>query len=253
MTDGRRRRVAVITGGGRGIGRATALMAARDGYDVCLGFRSDAAAGEATCAACAAAGARAIAVEADIGTRDGAAALFAACDAGLGAPDLLVNNAGTVGRASAFADLPEDVLRQTFETNVYGTVFCAQEAVRRMSTAAGGRGGVIVNISSIAAVQGSPGEYVHYAASKGAVETLTIGLARELGPLGIRVNAVGAGTTETELHAREGNPDRPAMVARTAPLRRVARPEEIAEAALWLASDRAGFASGAILGITGGL
>ena len=253
MTDGASRRIAVVTGGGRGIGRATALLAAHDGYDVCIVFRSDAAAAEAVRADCLAAGARAIAVQADIGTRDSAAAVFAACDGTLGAPDLLVNNAGTVGRASAFTDLTEAVLEATFRTNVYGTVFFAQEAARRMSTTAGGRGGVIVNISSIAAVQGSPGEYVHYAASKGAVETLTVGLARELGPLGIRVNAVRAGTTLTDLHAREGNPDRPAMVARTAPLRRVARPEEIAEAALWLASDRAGFASGAILGITGGL
>lgn len=253
MTGRERRRVAVITGGGRGIGRATALLAARDGYDLCLAYRSDAAAAEATRAGCAEAGARAIAVRADVGDQTQAAALFAACEAELGPPDLLVNNAGTVGRASAFVDLPEDVLRATFETNVYGTIFCAQEAARRMSTASGGAGGVIVNLSSIAAVQGSPGEYVHYAASKGAVETLTIGLARELGPLGIRVNAVRAGTTRTEIHAREGNPDRPAMVARIAPLRRAAEPEEIAEAVLWLASDRAGFASGAILGITGGL
>jgi len=181
------------------------------------------------------------------------AALFVACDNALGQPDLLVNNAGIIGQASRVEGLESEVLRRTFEINVFGAIFCAQQAVQRMSTARGGRGGVIVNLSSIAATLGSPGEYVHYAASKGAIETFTIGLAKEVGREGIRVNAVQAGTTDTEIHVRSGNPDRPSQVARHAPLGRVATPDDIAQAILWLASEQASYATGTILRIGGGL
>lgn len=247
------KQIAIVTGGSRGIGAATAELAAKAGYDVCINYASDQAAAEKVVAACEALGAEALAVKADIAEPDQAAALFEACDARLGPVTLLVNNAGVVGRTGAFVDLTGEALHTTFAINVFGAIYCAQQAVRRMARSAGGAGGVIVNVSSIAARLGSPGEYVHYAASKGAVDSLTVGLAKEVGPDGIRVNAVRAGTTNTELHGRMGNPDRPAMVARTAPLRRVGEPEDMAAAILWLASPAAGFATGAILDVAGGL
>ncbi|MGD9783560.1 MAG: SDR family oxidoreductase [Hyphomicrobiaceae bacterium] len=246
-------RVAIVTGASRGIGRATALKAAELGYAVCINYQADADAAQAVGAACERSGVRATTFRADVSRSDEVAALFKHADEVLGPLDLLVNNAGIIGQTSRLEDLSEAALRSTFDVNVFGAIHCAQQAIRRMSRDRGGAGGVIVNLSSIAAVLGSPGEYIHYAASKAAIETLTIGLAKEVGPQGIRVNAVRAGTTDTEIHARAGNPDRPAMVARTAPLRRVATPDDIAEAVMWLASDRAGFASGAILSISGGL
>ena len=246
-------RIALITGAGRGIGAATAILAARAGYDVGVNYASDADRAGEVVAACRALGVRSVAVQADIASPAEVGTLFAICDDALGAPDLLVNNAGIIGRASRIEDLGTDVLRRTFEVNVFGSVYCAQHAIRRMSTARGGRGGAVINLSSIAATLGSPNEYVHYAASKGAIETFTIGLAREVAGVGIRVNAVQAGTTETEIHARSGNPDRPGMVAKNAPLGRAATPDDIAEAVLWLASEKASYATGAILRIGGGL
>ncbi len=247
---GTTRRSAVVTGGGRGIGHATALAAARAGYDVCVNYAEDSRSGENTANACRALGVNAIAVRADVADRKDVAALFDAADRALAPLGLLVNNAGIIGRASKVAELDEASLKRTFEVNVYGTIYCCQEAIPRLSTA---KGGAIVNLSSIAATLGSPGEYVHYAASKGAIETFTIGLAKEVAVLGIRVNAVQAGTTDTEIHARSGNPNRPAMVAKTAPLGRVATPEDIARAILWLASDDAGYTTGASLRVGGGL
>lgn len=245
--------VTIITGASRGIGRATAILAARQGYMVCINYKEDANAAEAVRATCEQSGAPATTFRANIADRHDVAALFDHCDKTLGRLSLLVNNAGIIGQASRLADLSASALRETFAVNVDGTVYCSQQAIRRMSTNHGGTGGVIINLSSIAAVLGSPNEYVHYAASKAAIETLTIGLAKEIGPEGIRVNAVRAGTTDTEMHARSGNPERPQLVARTAPLRRIAKPEDIAEAIMWLASDHAAFASGAILSISGGL
>jgi len=246
-------KVAIITGGSRGIGAATARLAAQSGYDVCIAYATDTAAAEAVAEACRAAGARALAVQADVASAADVEALFAECDRTLGAPTLLVNNAGIVGKASTVADLADDVLQRTFEVNVYGSFYCARAAVARMARSRGGSGGAIVNISSTAATLGAPGEYVHYAASKAAIDAFTIGLAKEVGPDGIRVNAVQVGTTDTGLHARVGVPDRPAMVARTAPLRRTGAPEDIAEAILWLASDKAAYTTGAILRVSGGL
>ncbi len=245
--------IAVVTGASRGIGAATARLAAQAGYDVCVNYVANRSAADSVVADCEKFGVRAIAVQADVADRDQVQKLFLACDADLGPVSLLVNNAGIIGQATPLASLSDELLRSTFATNVFGSIYCAQEAIRRMARSTGGQGGVIVNVSSAAAVLGSPGEYVHYAASKGAVETLTIGLAKELGADGIRVNAVRAGTTNTDIHATTGNPDRPAMVARTAPLGRVAEPEDIAEAIIWLASEKASFATGAIVGITGGL
>lgn len=246
-------KIAIITGGGRGIGAATTLLAAKAGYDVCINYVSDHESADRMVAECQELGVRAIAVKADIADPDQVRTLFATCDAELGPVSLLVNNAGVIGKATPLADLPDEALKHTFAVNVFGAIYCAREAIRRMARSAGGAGGVIVNVSSIAAIQGSPGEYVHYAASKGAIETLTVGLAKEVGREGIRVNAVRAGTTNTDIHVTAGNPDRPAMVARTAPLGRVAEPEDIGEAILWLASDKAGFATGAILSISGGM
>ena len=247
------RPLALITGGGRGIGAATARAAAAAGYDVCINYVADSENAAAVVADCRAMGAQAIAIAADVSDSDAVERLFAACDETLGPVSLLANNAGVVGGATTVAGLTDATLRRTFEVNVFGAFACARAAIRRMSTATGGTGGVIVNISSIAATLGSPGEYVHYAASKAAVDAMTVGLAKEVGGEGIRVNVIQAGTTATDIHARSGNPDRPAMVARTAPLGRVATPEDIAEAVLWLASDKAAYVTGAVLRVGGGL
>lgn len=246
-------KIALVTGGSRGIGAAVARLAAQAGYDVAVNFAVDSKAGDAVVADCRAQGVRSVALQADVGNPDAVGRLFVECDERLGRVDLLVNNAGIVGAATSVEDLDAEVLHRTFDVNVHGSVLCAQQAIRRMSIARGGRGGVIVNLSSIAATLGSPGEYVHYAASKGAIDAFTIGLAKEVAAVGIRVNAVQAGTTATEIHARSGNPTRLAMVANTAPLGRVATPEDIAEAILWLASDRASYATGTILRLGGGL
>ncbi len=247
------RSIVLITGAGRGIGKATALLAAEHGYDLCLNYVADRQAAEAVRDTCQAHGVQATLFQADIADQAAVERLFLHCDDTLGPLTCLINNAGIVGRASRLEDLGPEALLRTFGVNVHGSIFCAQQAITRMARSKGGNGGVIINISSIAAVLGSPGEYVHYAASKGAIETLTIGLAKEVGPDGIRVNAVRAGTTDTDIHEAAGNPDRPKMVARTAPLRRVASPRDIAEAVLWLASDKASYTTGAMLNVSGGL
>lgn len=246
-------KIAIITGGSRGIGAATAVKAAAAGYHVCFAYQSDETAANRVVAACKKAGTDALAVRADVSQERDVHKLFKTCDEAFGPVSLLVNNAGIVGQRTDLAGLTADALERTFAVNVFGAVYCAQAAARRMSTQFGGAGGVIINVSSMAARLGSPGEYVHYAASKGAIDSLTIGLSKELGPQGIRVNAVRSGTVDTDVHARDGNPDRPAMVAKTAPLGRVGSVDDIANAILWLASDEAGYATGAILDVTGGL
>ena len=245
--------VLLITGAGRGIGAATALAAARAGYAVGVNYQRDAAAAEAVALRIRAAGGQAHAVQADVADPDAVARLFEEVEHALGPLTALVNNAGTTGRITRFEDLDLATLRRTIDVNLIGSLLCAQAAVRRFSTARGGRGGAIVNVSSVAARTGSPGEYVHYAATKAAIEAFTRGLAREVAAEGIRVNAVAPGTVQTEIHATGGDPDRPARIAPRIPLGRVGTPEEIAAAILWLLSDAAAYITGSILTIAGGL
>lgn len=246
-------KIALITGASRGIGAATAELAAAEGYAVCVNYLRDAASAETVAEACRQHGVEAITVQGDVAEPADVERLFETCDRELGPLTLLVNNAGIIGEATRLEALTDEALRRTFEVNVFGAFRCARAAVRRMSTSHGGEGGAIVNLSSIAATIGSANEYIHYAASKAAIDGFTIGLAREVGPEGIRVNSVQAGTADTDIHALTGNPDRPAMVARTAPLRRVATAREIAEAVIWLASKKARYVTGAILRAGGGL
>lgn len=248
------RKIAIITGGSRGIGAATAILAAKAGYDICISYITNEAAANKVLKACEFHGARAIKVQGDVANEADVEALFEACDTQLGAVNLLVNNAGIVGETSRVDALPAAALERIYRVNVFGSFYCAQQAVRRMSTAHGGQGGSIVNLSSIAATIGSAGEYVHYASTKGAIDSFTVGLAREVGREGIRVNSVQAGTADTDVHTiGGGNPDRPGMVAATSALGRVAKPEEIAEAILWLGSDKASYATGTVLRVGGGL
>ena len=247
------RKIAIITGSSRGIGAATAKLAAAAGYDVCVNYASDANAANRIANDCKAIGVRAFASKADISDSGQVRTLFSECDAELGKLTLLVNNAGIVGHSSKLVDLRNDDLLATYAINVFGTIYCCQEAIKRMARSEGGDGGAIVNISSIAAKLGSPNEYIHYASSKAAVETLTIGLSKEVGPEGIRVNCIQAGTVNTEIHATSGNPDRPKMYASLAPLGRVGEPADIAETAMWLASDKAAFTTGAIISVSGGV
>ena len=242
----------LITGGSRGIGAATAKLAAARGWRVCLSYERDGDAAEAVVRAIAGAGGQAVAVRADVRREADVAALFDAAEAAFGPVMGLVNNAGVTGRIGAFADATPQTIREVVEINVIGAMLAAREAVRRMSTARGGKGGAIVNISSGAATLGSPGEYVHYAASKGAVDTLTLGLAREVAREGIRVNAVAPGLVVTDIHAAGGEPDRPERIAPTIPMGRAGRPEEIAEPILFLLSPAASYITGAILRVAGG-
>ncbi len=245
--------VLLITGAGRGIGAATALAAARAGYAVGVNYQRDAAAAAGVVARIQAEGGRALAVQADVADPEDVARLFDQVEQALGPLTALVNNAGTTGRITRFVDLDLATLRRTIDVNLIGSMLCAQAAVRRFSSAHGGQGGAIVNLSSVAAATGSPGEYVHYAATKAAIEAFTRGLAREVASEGIRVNAVAPGTVQTGIHAAGGDPERPARVADRIPLGRVGAPEEIAAAILWLLSDAAAYVTGSILTIAGGL
>lgn len=238
--------VVVITGAGRGIGAATALAAARAGYAVGVNYLGDAAAGVVE--RIAAAGGRAVAVQADIAEPAAVARLFDAVEDALGPVTALVNNAGTTGRITRFVELDLATLRRVIDVNLVGCMLCSQEALRRFSN-----GGSIVNVSSIAAATGSPGEYVHYAATKAAVEAFTRGLAREVAGEGVWVNAVSPGTVQTGIHAAGGDPERPARVAARIPLGRVGAPEEIAAAVLWLLSEAASYTTGSVLTVAGGL
>jgi len=247
------RPVVLITGGSRGIGAATAKLFASEGYDVCISYLSDAAAAQLTVTACEEFGGKAMAVQGDVANPQDVEALFLACDKELGRVSCLVNNAGVIGQSTSIQGLQQEALEQTFRTNVFGLLYCTQEAARRMSTANGGTGGTIINMSSVAAVLGSPGEYVHYAASKGAVETISIGAGKELASEGIRVNAIRVGTTNTSIHVLTGNPDRPAKIAGMTPMGRIAEPEDIAQTALWLASEKSGFVTATVITVAGGL
>lgn len=242
----------LITGGSRGIGAATARLAARDGYAVCINYRSRSGDADALVREIEAGGGRAIAVKADIAVDADVARLFEACDREFGRLAALVNNAGILETQTRLENITGERVRRVFATNVFGAFACSREAVLRMSTKHGGAGGAIVNVSSRAAQLGSPGEYVDYAASKAALDTLTIGLGREVADEGIRVNGVRAGHIYTEMHASGGEPGRVDRLKDTVPMKRGGMPEEVAEAVLWLLSDKASFVTGSFIDASGG-
>ena len=245
-------RILVVTGASRGIGRATAALAASRGYDVCVNYLRNESAARDVVVRVEGAGRRAIAVAADVGSERDVERLFAQVDDRLGRVDALVNNAGILERQMRLDAMTADRLTRVFAVNAIGPFLCAREAVRRMSTRHGGRGGAIVNVSSAASRIGSAGEYIDYAASKGALETMTLGLAREVADEGIRVNAVRAGHIYTEIHASGGEPNRVDRLRGTIPMQRGGDPEEVARAVLWLLSDEASYVTGACVDVTGG-
>lgn len=251
----------LVTGGGRGIGAATSLLCAARGWAVAVNYASDAAAAERVVAAIRAGGGQAIAVPADVASDAAVIAMFATLDRELPPLAGLVNNAGVVDLAARVDAMSEARLQRMFAINVFGSFFCAREAIRRMTTkpgegarseAGGHAGGAIVNLSSAAAKLGGPGQYVDYAAAKGAIESFTIGLAKELAAEGIRVNAVRPGIIETEIHASGGAPDRVRQIAASLPMQRAGSAEEVAEAIVWLLSDASSYTTGSIVEVTGG-
>jgi NAD(P)-dependent dehydrogenase (short-subunit alcohol dehydrogenase family) len=244
--------VVLVTGASRGIGAATALLAADRGYAVCVNYQTRKDAAEAVVERINRDGGRAIAVQADVSREEEVVDLFEQCDARLGRLDALVNNAGVLERQSTLEQMSADRIERVFAVNVLGTMLCAREAVRRMSTATGACGGSIVNVSSAAARLGSAGEYIDYAASKGAVDTFTIGLAKEVAGLGIRVNAVRPGFILTDIHASGGEPGRIDRIKDAIPLRRGGYPDEVAEAILWLLSPAASYSTGSFIDVSGG-
>ncbi|MDX1422765.1 MAG: SDR family oxidoreductase [Kiloniellales bacterium] len=244
--------VLIVTGASRGIGAATARLAAARGYAVAVNYRRDRAGAEAVAAEIGAEGGRAVALEADVADEAQVERLFEAAEAALGRVTALVNNAGFTGRVGRLDAVAAETVRRVVEVNVLGTMWCCRAAVRRMARRHGGAGGAIVNLSSGAATIGSPGVYVWYAAAKGAVDSFTLGLAREVAGDGIRVNAVAPGFVNTGIHADSGMPDRLSEEAPREPLGRAAEPEEIAEPILWLLSPAASFTTGAVLRVAGG-
>lgn len=242
----------IITGGGRGIGAATALLGARKGYAVCVNYNHRATQAEQVVAAIRENGGQAIAVQADVSDETAIKTMFDTAVNELGPLVALVNNAGITGKLGKLIDLEANNLRRLLEVNILGTILCSREAVRRMSPTFGGNGGAIVNISSRAAQYGSPGEYIHYAASKAAIESFSFGLANEVGGEKIRVNCVSPGLIDTEIHAEAGDAERVQRYAPRIPMQRGGRPEEVAAAILWLLSEEASYCSGTILAVSGG-
>ena len=251
--DSEAKRTLLVTGGSRGIGASVAMLAARRGYDVCLTYRARQTDAERVAEAIQQIGRQALVVQADLASESDLVALWRTAIERFETINVLVNNAGLLRQQMDLAEFTFERLREVFDANVLGTILCTREAVRHMSTRSGGKGGAIINVSSAAARLGSPHEYIDYAASKAAIDAMTIGLSKEVGREGIRVNSVRAGTTETEIHASGGEPDRVARIAKVTPLGRGAKPIEIAEAILWLASDQATFATGAVLDVAGGV
>ncbi|RIH84909.1 Glucose 1-dehydrogenase 1 [Calidithermus terrae] len=245
-------RVLVVTGGSRGIGAATARLAARRGYAVALSYRANREAAEGVAAGIRAGGGEALALRADVSSEAQVLELFAAVDRAWGRLDALVNNAGVLGAQMRLEAMSAERLQRVFATNVIGAMLCAREAVRRMSTRYGGQGGAIVNVSSAAARLGSAGEYVDYAASKGALDTFTLGLAKEVAAEGIRVNAVRPGLIHTDIHASGGEPGRVERLAATVPMGRGGSAEEVAAAIVWLLGEEAAYVTGALLDVSGG-
>jgi NAD(P)-dependent dehydrogenase (short-subunit alcohol dehydrogenase family) len=245
--------ILLVTGGSRGIGAEVCHQAAVLGYDVAVNYASDAASAEAVAGAVRQAGRRAITVKANVADEADVIAMFAAVADGLGPMTAFVNNAGITGRSNRLEAADADVIRACIDINVTGAILAAREAVRRMSTKRGGKGGAIVNVSSIAAGLGSPGEYVWYAASKGAIDSLTIGLAKEVAMDGIRVNAVSPGMVMTDIHEKSsGDVGRIERIRPNIPMQRIGEPREIAAAVMWLLSDAASYVTGANLTVGGG-
>ncbi len=245
-------KVILITGGGRGIGRATAIKAAAQGYAVVINYKTNKAAAEEVVAEIAEKGGNAIAIAADISKEDEVVNLFNKIDATFGRLTALVNNAGILEKQSPVEGMSAERLQRVFATNVIGTFLCSREAVKRMSTKHGGSGGGIVNISSKAATHGAPFEYVDYASTKGAVDTFTFGLSKEVAADGIRVNAVRPGIIKTEIHASGGEAGRAERMAPMIPMLRSGEPEEVASTILWLLSEGASYITGALVDVTGG-
>ena len=244
--------VVLITGGSRGIGAATALLAAQHGFRVAVNYHHDAGAADGVVHTIRSSGGTAMAVQADVADESQVAAMFGLVDAQLGALSALVNNAGIVDRAARVDAMDTQRLRRMFDTNVLGSFFCARQAIRRMSTRYGGMGGAIVNVSSVAARLGGSGQYIDYAASKGAIDTFTVGLARELATEGIRVNAVRPGIIETDIHASGGEPERARTMAPQVPMQRAGSAIEVAQAIIWLLGDNASYTTGSVLDVAGG-
>ncbi len=246
------KKTAIVTGGGRGIGAATCELLGAAGYCVVVNYARDAAAAERVAASIEKAGGKAITAQGDVSREADVLKLFEACDDAFGPLTALVNNAGAINKQARIADITAEGVARILNTNVLGSILCAREAVKRMSTARGGKGGAIVNLSSVAARRGAPNEYVDYAASKGAIDSFTIGLAREVAAEGIRVNAVRPGLIDTEIHASGGDAGRPERLRTTIPIQRVGTAKEVAEAVVWLLSDAASYVTGAVLDVTGG-
>ena len=246
------KKVLLVTGGGRGIGAAIAREAAKEDYAVCVNYRNDKKAAERVVRSIVGQGGQAVAVQADVAVEGDIVRLFEELDSALGRITALVNNAGILEKQGRVDDMDAARLGRIFATNVIGSFLCAREAVRRMSTKHGGAGGAIVNVSSRASRLGAPGEYVDYAASKAAIDTLTIGLAKEVAAEGIRVNAVSPGVIRTDIHASGGEPGRVDRVKDSIPMKRGGNPEEVAKAVLWLLSDNASYSTGTFVDVSGG-
>lgn len=244
--------VMIVTGGSRGIGAATARIAGERGYDVCVNYLQDATAAASVVADIEKTGQRAIAVAGDMSSERDIMNVFETCDAQLGSLGVLINNAGIVGTQSRVEDYTLERLQNMFAINITGAFLCAREAVRRMSTKNGGAGGAIVNVSSAAARLGAPNEYVDYAASKGAMDSMTIGLSKEVAAEGIRVNAVRPGLIYTDIHASGGEPGRVERLKKGVPMQRGGDADEVARVILWLASDESSYTTGSLVECSGG-
>ncbi|QKC94190.1 SDR family oxidoreductase [Mesorhizobium sp. NZP2298] len=245
-------KVLLVTGGSRGIGAAVCRLGAKAGYRLAVNYASNQVAADALVGDIKAAGGDAFSVKGDVGSEADILAIFDAVDRIYGRLDVFVNNAGIVDAKARVDEMSAARLERMMRINVVGSILCAREAVKRMSTRHGGKGGAIVNISSVAAVLGAPDNYVDYAASKGAIDTFTVGLAREVALEGIRVNAVRPGIIDTDIHASGGQPDRVALIQDTLPMKRAGTADEVAAAVLYLLSDAASYTTGAILNVSGG-
>jgi NAD(P)-dependent dehydrogenase (short-subunit alcohol dehydrogenase family) len=246
------KRVAIVTGASRGIGAATARLAAKAGYAVCVNYVGNRDAAEKVASDIRASGGEAIATQADVALEADVLRLFQECDRALGRVTALVNNAGILEHHMRLEAMDAERLKRVFNANIVGSFLCAREAVKRMSTRHGGEGGAIVNVGSAASRIGSPDEYIDYAASKGAIDTMTIGLAKEVATEGIRVNCVRPGPIHTDIHASGGEPNRIERIKGAVPMKRGGNPEEVAHAIVWLLSDEASYTTGALLDVAGG-